>query len=110
MIAGRVRTNPVVVRRITGRLVRAGIVQVRRGPGGAALTRSSAEITLADVWRAMKDAADQPLLPLHPAARLCSVGKQIGAAFSEAESAMEATLGRTTLCDLTASTPNEVAD
>lgn len=96
-IAECVHTHPVVVRRIVGRLSRAGLVTVRRGPGGAALTRPPAEITLGDVWRAMKEGADRELLPLHDAARHCLLGKQIGEAFSLAEIAMERALGQTTL-------------
>ena len=34
-LAQSVNTNPVVVRRITGLLARAGLIRVRRGPGGA---------------------------------------------------------------------------
>ena len=56
-IAESVNTNPVVVRRITGHLARAGLVRVRRGPGGAVLTRPPEQITLADVWKAMNAAS-----------------------------------------------------
>src|SRR4051794_27958953 len=36
-LARSVNTNPVVVRRITAQLARAGLIRVRRGPGGAEL-------------------------------------------------------------------------
>lgn len=36
-MAQGVNTNPVVVRRITGLLARAGLVRVKRGLGGAKL-------------------------------------------------------------------------
>jgi len=52
-LAGSVNTNPVVVRRITGLLARAGLIRVRRGPGGAMLARLPSAITLGDVWCAM---------------------------------------------------------
>lgn len=39
LLARSVNTNPVVVRRLTGRLKKAGIVDVRRGQGGTALAR-----------------------------------------------------------------------
>lgn len=101
VMARSVNTNPVVVRRITGQLARAGLVRVRRGPGGAELTRSPAEITLRDVWRAMKPAGEVPLLPLHEAAHHCPIGREmgqvLGAAFASAEFAMEQALSRTTL-------------
>ena len=39
VLARSVTTNPVVVRRITRLLARAGLIWVRRGPGGAELLR-----------------------------------------------------------------------
>jgi Rrf2 family protein len=101
-LARSVNTNPVVVRRITGQLARAGLIRVRRGPGGAELARAPADISLGDVWRAMQAGATRPLLPLHAAPdQRCLVGREIhsllGAAFREAEQSMEQGLRRTTL-------------
>lgn len=101
VIARTINTNPVVIRRITGRLARAGLIRVRRGPGGAMLARSAADITLGDVWRAMNDNTGASLLPLHDAARHCALGRNIGPAFASAESAMEQALRLTTLDSLT---------
>jgi DNA-binding IscR family transcriptional regulator len=110
LIARSVGTNPVVVRRITGRLARAGLMRVRRGPGGAVLTRSAEEITLGDVWRAMKDPDDRPLLPLHGRAQHCPIGQPIHGAFARAENAWEQALSHTTLGSLAAAAPlNELA-
>ena len=103
-LAASVNTNPVVIRRIAGQLVRAGLIRVRRGPGGAELVRPTTAVTLGDIWRAVHD-ADHPLLPMHgnpnPA---CTVGARVhavlGEAFGEAEQALEAALDRTTLSDL----------
>ncbi len=107
LIATSVNTNPVVVRRITGQLSRAGLVRVRRGPGGATLTRAPSEITLADVWQAMAGRNPGPLLPLHAGPNLeCPIGREVhavlGQAFAEVEQAMLAALGRTTLAQLMA--------
>lgn len=104
-LAASINTNPVVIRRITGLLARAGLVRVRRGPGGAELMRPAATITLRDVWRAVQSDADRPLLPLHanpdPACPVgCRVHAVLGAAFGTAEQALEAALARTTLADL----------
>lgn len=38
-IAGSVNTNPVVIRRLTGMLNKAGLVEVRPGVAGAKLTQ-----------------------------------------------------------------------
>ena len=104
-LARSVNTNPVVVRRITRLLARAGLISVRRGPGGAALLRPSEAISLCDVWRAVNPGQDRPLLPLHarpdPA---CPVGRSVhavlGQAFGSAEEALHEALGRTTLASL----------
>lgn len=104
-LARSVNTNPVVVRRITGQLARAGLIRVRRGPGGAELARLPSDISLGDIWRAMKAGAPRPLLPLHASpAQHCLVGREIhavlGGAFEAAEDAMEQALSRTTLDSL----------
>ena len=106
-LAESVGTNPVVIRRLAGQLARAGLIRIRRGPGGAELARPAAEITLAQVWRAMRR-NDLPLLPIHQGAS--RTGDAVAAAipgllrglFDDAEAAMEARLGTATLEDLRA--------
>lgn len=104
-LARSVNTNPVVVRRITGLLARAGLVRVRRGPGGAELARPARDISLGDVWQAVNPGGCRPLLPVHPDPNTaCMVGHSIhavlGDAFAAAEAAMHASLCRTTLDSL----------
>ena len=104
-LATSINTNPVVIRRITGQLARAGLVRVRRGPGGAELTRPPGAITLEDVWRAVNSGSARPLLPLHANPDpLCPVGCRVhavlGEAFGTAERALERALARTTVADL----------
>ena len=104
-LATSINTNPVVVRRITGQLARAGLVRVRRGPGGAELVRPPEQITLEDVWRAVNPGPPRPLLPLHANPDpLCPVGCRVhavlGEAFGAAERALERALARTSLADL----------
>ena len=43
-LAWSIGTNPVVVRRLSGLLARAGLITVQRGPGGASLRRGSRSI------------------------------------------------------------------
>lgn len=105
LIAKSVNTNPVVVRRITGQLARAGLVQVRRGPGGAELRRAPGLITLYDVWTAVNAERAGPMLPLHAAPNpACAVGHQVHGILSETfagvERAMHASLRETTLATL----------
>ncbi len=104
-LATSVGTNPVVIRRLAGQLARAGLIRIRRGPGGAELARPAEQITLGDVWRAMRR-PELPLLPVHrgPGA----AAKEMGAAIppllrgvlDEAEEAMEGRLAKFTLADL----------
>ncbi len=101
-----VGTNPVVVRRITGLLVRAGLVAVQRGPGGAALARPAEEIKLADVWRAIHGAG-KPMIGVHPRTNQADpVARRIPGLLrqrlDEAELAMYANLASTSLAELAA--------
>ncbi len=104
-IAASVNTNPVVVRRITGQLARAGLLRVRRGPGGAELTRLPNAISLGDVWLAMNAGRAGTVLTLHDAPNPhCPVGRQmhgvLGSVFRQVDQAMLDTLHRTTLASL----------
>ena len=103
-LARSVNTNPVVVRRILGRLARARLVAPHPGAaGGYTLARDPAEITLRDVYRAVEG---EGLFALHanPEARQCPVSCTIkgllAGVFQSAEDAVETTLGKTTLADL----------
>lgn len=114
LIAESVNTNPVVVRRITGQLARAGLVQVRRGPGGAVLTRAPEAITLADVWLATNTGRAATVLPVHAEPNLdCPIGREVhavlGHAFERVEQAMLAALRGTTLASLMTTIQAEAA-
>jgi len=106
-IAGSVNTNPVVIRRIMRLLAHAGLVRVRRGQGGAALSRPAEGITLADVWSAVNPSPAAPLLPLHanPDPQ-CPVGRHVprllSESFSVAETAMRLALSKISLAAMAA--------
>ncbi len=111
-LAAVVNTNPVVVRRITGQLARAGLVRVHRGPGGAVLARGPGEITLDDVWDAINAGAARPLIPLHgrPANTVATrTHDALAHAFADAEAAFRAALARVTLESLAAQRVRETA-
>ena len=104
-LARSINTNPVVVRRIAGMLARAGLIHIRRGPGGAELLRPASAISLGDVWGAVNPGRHRPLLPVHKAPQQnCPVGSHIrlllGEAFTSAEAALQEQLARTTLAGL----------
>lgn len=111
-IAASVNTNPVVVRRITRLLARAGLVHSRRGAPGASLARPAGEITLADIWAAVRGESRLIALHAHPNEQ-CRIGCRVNAvlepAFAEAEAALVARLSRTTLAALLAKVCPEAA-
>ncbi|MGI4939280.1 MAG: Rrf2 family transcriptional regulator [Janthinobacterium lividum] len=104
-MAQSVNTNPVVVRRITGLLARAGLVRVKRGLGGAELMRAPEEVTFGDVWQAVNPGGCRLLLQAHGSPNTacvvgCSIHWVLDEAFAAAEAAMHASLCRTTLASL----------
>src|SRR5438552_3460789 len=76
-IARSVNTNPVVIRRVLARLAQAGLAAGGTGAGGGyRLARPAGEITLWDVYQAVREDSPFGLHPRAPNAR-CPVGRQI---------------------------------
>lgn len=103
-IAGSVNTNPVVIRRLLGRLREAGLVGSQGGPGGGwQLLREPGKVTLRDIHLAVDGGSLFPLHSSMPNPR-CPVGRNIQSAlvgiFASAQKALEADLARTTLAHL----------
>ncbi|OMD33784.1 Rrf2 family transcriptional regulator [Paenibacillus odorifer] len=101
-IAGSVNTNPVVIRRLTSMLQKAGLVNARPGVAGASLTRSASEITLLQIYKAVNAVEEDSLFSVHEHPNPdCPVGKNIASAivpvFSLAQKAMENVLQEVTL-------------
>lgn len=101
-IAGSVNTNPVIIRRVTGLLKKAGLVDVRSGTGGAYLRRELEEITLLDVYRAVGVVEEGELFHFHEAPNPnCPVGLNIQSVLEiillQAQAAMEQILAAVTL-------------
>ena len=103
-VAASVNTNPVIIRRSLGDLRRAGLVDVRHGPGaGWRLGRVPGEITLLEVYDAVGQ--EPPFAMHHSEPNLnCPVGRGIRPALSqvygEIEQAMRHELARTSLEDV----------
>lgn len=105
LLAASMPTNPVVVRRVTAMLGKAGLVGARSGAGGGAwLMRAPETITLDQVLRAVDGCAHLGLPP--PGARGCPVGEKIpkvvAAAIKAADEAAAERLSRITVADLLA--------
>ena len=77
-IAGSVNTNPVVIRRVMGKLKNAGFIEIRRGTGGASLLKPLDEITLLDVYRSVEVVEEGELFQFHEQPNPnCPVGSNI---------------------------------
>lgn len=77
-LASSVNVNPVVIRRILHQLKKAGIVEVKRGSGGADLARDPADITLLDVYTAVESVEEGRLFHFHENPNpQCPVGSNI---------------------------------
>jgi Rrf2 family protein len=104
-IAESVNTNPVVIRRVIGKLRDAELVQVRRGVGGATLQKPLEEITLLDVYRAVDVVDEGELFQMHDKPNPnCPVGANIEAVLElillRAQEAMESVLHEITMEEL----------
>ncbi|MFJ4686888.1 Rrf2 family transcriptional regulator [Streptomyces sp. NPDC091377] len=103
-IAESLASNPVLVRRILGRLRDAGLVRSTEGRnGGWSLRLPPRDITLHDAYVAVETGPVLARLP-HPPSPECEVGRHMQALleveFLAAEKAMEERLGRTTIAHL----------
>jgi len=105
-IGSSVNTNPVVIRKILSMLKEANLVEVKRGTGGAYLLRSTDDITLLDVYKAVITNSDNDLFKkqLEPNHN-CPIGANIQAvvepAMISAQGAMEFELTKVTITDIT---------
>lgn len=106
-LASSININPVIIRRILSQLRDAGIVEVRRGTGGAAPAKPLQEITLLDVYRAVDCVEEKALFHFHENPNMsCPVGRNIHNILDDkllrAQEAMEWELQAVTLADLMA--------
>ncbi|MDG2529899.1 Rrf2 family transcriptional regulator [Caulobacter zeae] len=104
-LAASVPTNPVVVRRVTAMLGKAGLIGARAGAnGGAWLLKPAQDITLDTVLRAVHGCANLGTAP--PGVKGCPVGARIPdavrAALIAADAAAAERLSRISVADLLA--------
>jgi DNA-binding IscR family transcriptional regulator len=102
-IAGSVNTNPVVIRRISSLLRKAGLIQSNAGTSGSILTKEPHDISLLDVYLAVQNKDD--LFSIHENTNPnCTVGKNIQStleeSFHRAQVAMENELAKQSLDDI----------
>lgn len=110
-LAASMPTNPVVVRRVTAMLARAGLIETRAGAGGGAwLKRAPSDINLDQVLRAVEGCTHLGVPP--PGAAGCPVGERIPAAvmaaITAADRAAAARLSTITVADLLNADPKKL--
>ncbi|MGG1572534.1 Rrf2 family transcriptional regulator [Fictibacillus sp. NRS-1165] len=104
-LAESVNTNPALIRKITGMLKKAGLVEVHPGIAGARVARKLSEITLLDVYKAVDVVQENELFSVHgnPNPK-CPVGRNIQdtiiPVLSTAQLALEKVLGNVTIEDI----------
>ncbi len=104
-IAESVNTNPVVIRRVMGKLKKAGFIEIRRGTGGAILLKNLDELTLLDIYRAVEVVEEGKLFHVHENPNPnCPVGSNIQAVLEiilmSAQDAMESILKKVSMNDI----------
>ena len=104
-LASSVNVNPVVIRRLLQQLKKAGIINVKRGSGGAYIEKPLDEITLLDVYNAVECIDNGNLFHFHenPNSR-CPVGRNIHSVLDKRldsiQQAMEREMSSVTLQDI----------
>ena len=104
-LASSMPTNPVVVRRVTAMLARAGLIGARSGAAGGSWLKAGAnEITLDQVLRAVDGKAHLGAAP--KGAQTCPIGARLPAAICQAiraaDEAAAQRLSSITIADLLA--------
>lgn len=108
-LASSINVNPVVVRRIIQQLKSAGLIEVVRGSGGAALARPTRDITLLDIYKAVECVDGDGLFRFHDNPNpLCPVGRNIHNVLDPRleiiQTAMEEEMKKTTIADIISDT------
>ena len=77
-LAGSVGSNPVIIRNIMLQLKDAGLIEIKRGPGGIHLLKPLNEITFLDVYKAVETSSNEDLFRFHENPNpQCPVGHNI---------------------------------
>lgn len=106
LIAKSVGTNPVVVRRLSSQLKTAGLICARPGVAGLSLAKDAKEISLLDIYKAVRE-KDEVIFDVHQnPSEKCWVGHNIQDALetplTEAQKALENSLNSYSLYDVAA--------
>ena len=106
-IAGSTGINPVIIRKILGRLQATSIVETKVGVGGSTLSKKAEDISLLDIYKAVscEEEGERSVFNFHanPNAK-CPVGSKIHSVLDEplsrVQNAMEKELGKISVAEL----------
>lgn len=106
-LASSINVNPVIIRKILSQLKDAGLIEVKRGPGGAVIAKPLDEITFFDVYQSVDCVEENALFHFHEnPSPDCPVGKNIHNVLDDklvrVQAAMERELKSITLADINA--------
>lgn len=104
-LSGSINVNPVIIRRLLSQLKGAGMIEVKRGTGGASIVKPLDQITFLDVYRAVECIEENTLFHFHENPNPdCLVGRNIHNILDDkllrVQDAMERELKAITLADV----------
>ena len=104
-LASSINVNPVIIRKILSQLKDAGLIEVKRGPGGAVIAKPLEEITFFDVYQSVDCIEENTLFHFHENPSTdCPVGRNIHNVLDDKliciQEAMERELKSITLADM----------
>lgn len=104
-LASSINVNPVIIRKLLAQLKDAGLIEVKRGPGGAVIAKPLDEITFLDIYRSVDCIEENTLFHFHEnPSPDCPVGRNIHNVLDDKliriQAAMEQELRSITLADV----------
>ncbi len=104
-LASSINVNPVIVRKLLSQLKDAGLIEVKRGTGGATIAKSLEEMTFLNIYHAVDCIEENTLFHFHENPNPdCPVGKNIHNVLDDklirVQSAMEHELKSITFADM----------
>lgn len=104
-LASSINVNPVIIRKLLSQLKDAGLIEVKRGPGGATVAKPLETISFLDIYYAVDCVEENTLFHFHENPNPdCLVGKNIHNILDnrllQVQMAMEQQLKSMTLADM----------
>ena len=114
-LSSSINVNPVVIRKLLQQLKAAGLIEVKRGSGGASIAKPPEEITLFDVFTAVECVGSGELFHFHENPNTdCPVGRNIHSVLDEKllriQTAMENEMKSITIADVISDTKRYISE